>query len=283
MRQINISEITPDAAWQTEAGTALSEARTKASGKERSDYINSQSNLWSSLKPQLESISSGKCWYCEAREIRSDRAVDHYRPKNNVRQSEPPHAGYWWLAFDHLNYRLSCTFCNSRRADRGTGEVGGKGDFFPLEEETQRLQPESREFHREGALFIDPCKATDVGLLWYADDGRVEPKYRKAVSPLAFKKAEVSIEYYNLNEREIKDQRQGIYAEIKDLIERGDFHYSDYLSGEPNAVHAVDGIIKHLAAYTRRDAEYSAFSIATIKGFRGGSQREWMDMIELAQ
>lgn len=281
MRRINIGSLDVDAAWETDARAALAEARTRAAGKARSDYIKSQSDIWSRLKPKLEALSDRKCWYCEAREIRSDRAVDHYRPKNNVRDSDPPHQGYWWLAFDPLNYRLCCTYCNSRRKDRETGAVGGKGDYFPLEDEARRLLPESRDFHNEGALLIDPCKPGDVALLWFTDDGRVTPKHDKNLNPFAFKRADISIEQYNLNERDIKDKRLGLYDDIKKLIERGDFHYVDYLNGDPNAGFAIDGIIEDLAKYVKKDAEFSAFAIATIKGFRGGPKREWMDGIEL--
>jgi uncharacterized protein (TIGR02646 family) len=279
MRHIDITDLAVSAAWQTEAATALSEARAKSTQQARAKYINSRSEVWSKLKPKLEDQSNRKCWYCESREIRSDRAVDHFRPKNNVRDADPPHDGYWWLAFDLTNYRLCCTFCNSRRTDRGTGVVGGKGDYFPVHDETKRLQPEAKSFHKEGALLLDPCNPTDVSLLWFEDDGSARSKYDKSDKALAFKRAELSIDYYNLNEREIKDERKAIYATIKELIEDGDKYFEDSFAGVPTADHALGRVVMKLAALTSMDAEFSAFSIATIKGFRGPG-REWMDAID---
>jgi hypothetical protein len=279
MRHIDITGLTLNASWKIEARTALGEARSKRTRKARAKYINSRSELWSELKPKLEKKSERKCWYCESREIRSDRAVDHYRPKNNVRDADPPHEGYWWLAFDPTNYRLCCTFCNSRRTDRSTGVVGGKGDYFPVQDERNRLQAEDRRFRREGALLIDPCNAMDVSLLWFEDDGSARSKYDESDRPQAFNRAELSIEHYNLNEREIKDERKAIYTNIKQLIEDGDKYFEDSFAGVPAADLALGRVVEKLAELTSVKAEFSAFSIATIKGFRGPG-RDWMDAID---
>ena len=130
MRFINNSELKPGKNWKKEARKLTEEAREIVDKEARSKFINKKSKTWKDLKPKLEKLSHRKCWYCESLEIRSDRTVDHYRPKNSVKDTN--HGGYWWLAFRHDNFRLSCTFCNSHRQDRGSGEVGGKGDLFPL-------------------------------------------------------------------------------------------------------------------------------------------------------
>ncbi len=38
---------------------------------------------------------------------------------------------------------VSCTFCNCFRRDRETGKTGGKGDFFPLWDEKDRVCEET--------------------------------------------------------------------------------------------------------------------------------------------
>lgn len=278
MRVINISKLVPDAQWLKDAERATVTARSKKEGKERADYINSQSDLWTRLKPRLEDLSERKCWYCETRENRSDRAVDHYRPKNKVRQAKPPFHGYWWLAFDHGNYRLCCTWCNSRRCDRTTGISGGKGDYFLLVNEKNRVRVEGASVKHEGPLFLDPCKPQDVALLWYADDGRVIPKFDEKQKPEAFKRADKSIEYYNLNERDIKEARQMLYHKIKDLVEQGDYHFEDSFNGVPDADHSLGQIIKSLGELIDKKAEYSAFAKAIIEGFKK-ADRLWMDAV----
>jgi hypothetical protein len=278
MMFIDIGELQAEASWFKEAEAALNEARTKANGKERSDFIKSNSHVWTKLKPKLEKLSHRKCWYCESREKRSDRSVDHYRPKNNVRDSN--HNGYWWRAFLADNYRLSCTYCNSRRRDRQTGHPGGKGDYFPLWDESKRVLKESddAECKYEDPLLLDPCKRTDIDLLWFSEDGRAVAKYGETEHPHAAKRAEVSIEYYHLNETEIKEARQGLCHEIRELIRDGDFHFLDSLNGNPNAERALSSTILKLEQLIQRDAEFSAFAKAIIAGSRKPGS-EWLDTI----
>lgn len=278
MRYINLEDLEVDDNWKNKAQKAFEEVCTKTDEKERSEYINSKSTIWSNLKPELEHLSNKKCWYCEARETRTDRAVDHYRPKNNVRDSNPSHSGYWWLAFDHTNYRLSCTFCNERRGDRETGEMGGKWDYFPLEDETKRVCNRGTKLRNEMPLLLDPCRRSDVALLWYADDGRVVPKFDKAKKPLAFKRAATSIERYNLNERDIKEARQILYKRLRNLIKRGDRHFENSFNGVIDADDALADVIQDIEELLNKDSEFSEFAKATIAGFRGAG-REWMDTI----
>jgi len=278
MMFIDNSGLQPEATWVKDAEAALNEARIKGNGKERSDFVNGRSHIWTRLKPELGKLSHGKCWYCESREKRSDRSVDHYRPKNNVRDSN--HGGYWWRAFLIDNFRLSCTYCNSRRHDRETGYTGGKGDYFPLWDESKRVCDESddADCKYEDPLLLDPCKRTDVALLWFSQDGRAVAKYSDTENPHAARRAEVSIEYYHLNEKEIKEARQGLYHEIRELVKDGDFHFKDSLSGHPSAGKALSSIMVKLEKLIQRNAEFSAFAKATIAGLRKPG-REWLDTI----
>jgi hypothetical protein len=97
----------------------------------RHKAINAKSSVWRAAGTALRRASHDKCWYCETRENRSDKPVDHFRPKNSVIEDDT-HPGYTWLAFDWTNLRLSCTFCNSKRRDLEGGTEGGKQDHFPI-------------------------------------------------------------------------------------------------------------------------------------------------------
>ena len=104
MRYIDLKEIRkflpPD--WETRANTSLAIVRA-AGPEERHSEINKRSSLWTELKSALSELSNGKCWYCKSKEDRSDKSVDHFRPKNAVAEN-PAHEGYWWLAFQWQNY-----------------------------------------------------------------------------------------------------------------------------------------------------------------------------------
>jgi hypothetical protein len=59
MRHIDIKNLTikGNKKWKKRATLALVFARSKTTRKERNDYINSQSSIWSELKPNLERLS----------------------------------------------------------------------------------------------------------------------------------------------------------------------------------------------------------------------------------
>ena len=275
MRFIDISKLCIGNKWKKRSKDALTEARKKKTSQERVIFINSKSDIWKKLKPELEKLSHNKCWYCESREKRSDRAVDHYRPKNNVADTD--HDGYWWLAFRADNYRLSCTYCNSRRKNREDGKTGGKGDYFPLWDEKKRVSCEKNnsDCKHEDPLLIDPCKRIDVELLWFAEDGRAVSKYSEKDKPHAFKKAEVSIDCYHLNEKEIKEARTALFHNIKKLIKQGDYYFDDALKGEPNAENGLSDTILQLEQMILPKAEFSVFAKCIISGFRVQG-KEWL-------
>ena len=278
MRFVNNSGLKPGEKWIKEAKRLTEEARQITDKEERAKFINKKSRTWKDLKPILEILSHRKCWYCESLEIRSDRTVDHYRPKNNVKDTN--HGGYWWLAFRHDNFRLSCTFCNSHRKERESGEVGGKGDYFPLWDEEKRVcdEKDDNRCKYEAPLLLDPCKRSDVELLWFSDDGRAIPRYSQEEKPHAFKKAYVSIKHYHLNEVEIREARLGLFNDIKDLIEQGDFYFEDCLSGEPNAEKGISAIMQALDKILSPESEFMAFAKTVISGYRK-TGREWLEAI----
>ena len=58
--------------WQDEAEKALADVRADGGN---SETVNAHSDVWRSLKSQLEQVSDCKCWYCESSQHRADNAV----------------------------------------------------------------------------------------------------------------------------------------------------------------------------------------------------------------
>src|SRR5688572_9175952 len=121
-------------AWLTAASEALKELKGKTTKKERSNYIAKffQDNavLWTDLKQCLAQPTPAKCWYSEVQRALPDLEIDHFRPKNSICGIK--HQGYWWLAFDWENFRVSSSVANKRRKDERAGTIEGKGTYFPL-------------------------------------------------------------------------------------------------------------------------------------------------------
>jgi len=214
----------------------------------------------------LEKLSFKKCWYCEAIENRSDKAVDHFRPKGNVKDTE--HQGYWWLAFDWNNYRYSCTFCNSRRKDQKTGETGGKSDYFPLIDEANRAMTKGDDIELEKPVLLDPTKPADPSCLWFEEDGRAIPKYSEEERPNAYKRAMTSINLYHLDHTDLIEARKAVAIKIKAKIKSGNKYFKQLDQASGNEEHAFGEVFKELREMIKENSEFSAFSRAILLGNR---------------
>jgi len=194
VRYINIDELESrlPSGWEERAENALQQLRAFSPGKQRTQFIDNHSSLWVELKPLLEGLSYQKCWYSESRNVGSDNAVDHFRPKNRVAEIKDGSVqdGYWWLAFSWNNLRFSCTFCNSLRTHPATAEVGGKQDHFPLLDERKRVFSEGDDLSLEEPELLDPTSTSDTSMIWFSQDGNAVPKYsddQSMVQPVGLK------------------------------------------------------------------------------------------------
>lgn len=123
------------------------------SGKkfEKRSYYNAKP-----VKTALMKAHNNKCCYCEAKSSSpGDFAVEHYRPKNGVKQSRRQKhddcPGYYWLAYDWDNLLLSCHDCNR----------DWKSTFFPLSNPRQRARCHHDDIKVERPLIINPSSTGD--------------------------------------------------------------------------------------------------------------------------
>ncbi len=177
------------------------------------------SAVWRDLKPYMLELSDHKCWYCESPVDRDDNAVDHYRPKNRVFEA-PQHSGYRWLAFEKSNFRLACTYCNSRRIDVQCDTAGGKADRFPLLDESRRVYSLG-PVDDEGPELLDPCIFSDCELIVCRQENG---KPCCATGDLTdIKRVETSIEVYHLDRESTCKRRHTIVVTmISDIMEAKD-------------------------------------------------------------
>lgn len=197
MKYINYPVGAIEAAWQARAETAASTA-AQMSVEAAKAYITSRSEIWSDLKPALEALSSGKCWYSEARDRVSFWHVDHYRPKSL----------YPWLAFDWSNMRL----CG------GMPNVAKSNDF-PLKDETTRATGASPSTALEFPLLLDPTLWGDPDLLTF--NGAGEPTCADPRDQVAALRVNLSVKLLNLDTEKLCEGRRATWRScerrLKDL------------------------------------------------------------------
>jgi hypothetical protein len=285
LRHIQSQKLRLPEGWAARARTALDDVSKialslgGASEKESSELlktlrkaINDRSDIWASLKEALADLSFRKCWYCESVENRSDMAVDHFRPKNKVYESKP-HNGYWWLAFDHTNYRFTCGFCNSPHKNEEEEKTLGKGTHFPLVDEARRIHSPNGRLADEQATLLDPTSALDPSLLWFVEDGRAVPRYKADQSLLFFTRASISIDVYNFNDFRIKEARVIMAIEIKRQVELGEKHLDEAYRGVPVALELFQEICRNLLNFIAPQAEFSSAARAILAGYR---DKDWV-------
>ncbi len=150
-----ITDLVPDWLVRTEARTRT----LLAEGAYREEFEPDEDRIsWSEIKPVYRRLQGDKCIYCEkpleAPEHDYDpigaveQDIEHYRPKAKTirwrRRSKYPDQtvtfptttgrteGYFWLAFEPMNYCASCKVCNSTLKGNRFPILGTPGD--PLDD-----------------------------------------------------------------------------------------------------------------------------------------------------
>jgi uncharacterized protein (TIGR02646 family) len=160
-----------------------------------------------SVRAALEALFHRKCAYCETTLPQRVWPVEHFRPKGRVAE-RPDHPGYYWLAYEWANLYASCTACNQILRDTPTwedpveGEAEGKGDKFPIADESKRaMSHDVGEIELEEPLLLDPCKDQPEGRLLYDGFGEIEAAPGDV-------KAQTSIEILHLKRKRLRDARR---------------------------------------------------------------------------
>ena len=250
MRYIDLSLIDvadPDVVrWlqkATEKSIRLSELQTH---DEKKSFFN-DNNIWKDFKPILIRLYGEKCWYSECDLTGSFGDVDHFRPKgkstdenNNIILED----GYWWLAYDYQNYRLSCEKCN-----RLFGK-GGKRDKFPLMPGTIPASPNS---NNDIPLLLDPCSLHDVQLIDCDESGEIIPLSRNEYE---IKRVTISKIIYNWNC--FNTARKGIRNQCKIALEIFELLYE-------SAPHRIKEPLLQIERLTNNKTPYSSFAKKYIK------------------
>jgi hypothetical protein len=214
----------------------------------RNALIDANSSHWGELKPWLLALSGGKCWFTEAREIASHLDVEHFRPKKSARNVKGPvRDGYWWLAFDYMNFRIAGTVPNRK-----------KGVWFPLRYGSRCSSFSRRCEDEEAPYFLDPTNAYDVGLLAFDEEGKAIPM--PGVTRWEYVRVRRTVDRLKLSEHQaLAEERRKVWQKTTLLIER--FYKAKAESGSAGATVARERLresARQIAELTHPRSELSA-------------------------
>lgn len=232
--------------WKNSADRCYKNLQAMHTHEERSYYL-THHPIWTDLKSLLVETYGEKCWYSECDLTGSFADVDHFRPKNQSKDengSDILPDGYWWLAYDYINYRLSCEKCN-----RPFG-IGGKSDYFPIKAGTAPAQMGN---HNDIPILLDPCSKDDVELIDCNDTGRIialssDPEKRHRVA--------ISNRIYNWNL--FDNSRKTIRSRCQTILEQFEIFYE-------KAPEGLRPTLIQLKALTDETAPYSSFAKRYIR------------------
>lgn len=263
------TKIATPADWPSRAADLKKQLSDAADAAARKAILK-KNGIWSEIGPELRKLSNGKCWYTESPQTGTDVDVDHFRPKRRVAErmgEDDGHPGYWWLAYELHNYRYSCIYANRLRRDLEAEAVGGKADRFPIDDEAVRAMTPDADWKAEKTLLIDPCKADEVALITFKPDGEAMARHPEDET-YKFKKANLSIKYYNLNHSDFRKARTALRDQIENLRIEAKRFYDRLEDGDADHQTAYSGAITKLRKMRAPDSPYSAFCVAITDAYR---------------
>lgn len=302
MRYIPIDDIELPSGWQERANNAIAELRAEVEAAEEAAVaagsdakgvaearkraisaglsIPSREKIWQDLSTPLKALRNGKCWYSESRDRTADRNVDHFRPKNGVHE-DTEHEGYWWLAFDFHNYRLSSQWCNQCRVERINKTTGGKSNHFPLLPGSVRARRETDNLTLEDPELLDPVDPDDWRLLTFRPDGY--PTSAVAAGCPEYAKAMTSIQVYHLHCRELVDARKVLAGRVQRLVQSMEAIRPKIADPEMRKLYKAHE--KELIRAIDHDTEFSAAALAYARAEvyttkqNQHFKREWLEEV----
>jgi len=263
MIYINTEGEKPIDAWCYKAEELTKKLNDLDSTEERKKLIAKNKDLWRELKAWLLKLSHGKCWYSEAKEIFSFYDVDHFRPKSCAKQLDgTKREGYWWLAFDWRNYRISGNIGNRPNSGED-GRVRGKRDYFPLKAGSSVAISPEYDLRDEIIYLLDPTDPDDPVLLTFDESGY--PKPAASDETWGYERAKTTIELLHLDYRPLVDERKKIWTNCSLLIREAQNsmkEQSEVISATEQE--KVKNIFKKLREMVSEEAELSSTARACL-------------------
>jgi len=219
------------------------------------------------VRAALRKMFDRFCAYCE-----SDYAcatppdIEHFRPKSAFLVPEMGNGkpklrrpGYWWLAASWDNLLLSCPGCNRvwtqdvrSIKDVAKDQLSGKGNWFPLEDESVRASSVGGEV-RERPLLVDPCVDDPSQHFLFHSNGMVD---------WLTKKGEESVRVYGLARDDLTRSREEHAIAVKSIIANLKFRVRDFNPESADPFREINAELRNLDRL--RAGRYKATTAAVI-------------------
>jgi hypothetical protein len=253
MRHINTTNAKPPDAWLRKAEELTKQLCKIPNMHDKIAFINKNQKFWKKLEKFLKDKSHGKCWYSEAKDCASYLHIDHFRPKSEVKGlNGEEFDGYWWLAFDWKNYRLSGGAVNTPKSSK-----------FPVRPGTQRATAPENDIDDEEPHLLDPIKLTDPALLTFDEEGMPKSLYENGWHK---ERVDVSIDILNLKFDSLVQARKKVWFECNNKINEAINLLSDTNTNKSKTKNTKFGsLINDIKQMTSEEAPFSMVATACVQ------------------
>ncbi|MFS4474452.1 hypothetical protein [Chryseobacterium sp. T20] len=222
MRFVDLNRLKIPDKWLEKAVKLQKEIDALITMEDKLAHID-KNEIWQdrSLFNAFSQVMDGKCWYSEAKELMSDRDIDHFRPKKKAKNMDDVERdGYWFLAYDWENYRFSSIYSNRLRKDKEIekGTSKGKGIFFPLKSGTFAAT-NKKKIVDERPYLLDPTIKYDASLISFNSFGKVTPNVPKKFV-WERERVRASVDYFHLDHSILKRARKTKWAACQRNIDK---------------------------------------------------------------
>jgi uncharacterized protein (TIGR02646 family) len=264
---IDIEDNPPNQDWLDRADILTKQLIAAPDAAARNAIIDANEHMWGELKQHLCNLSHRKCWYSESINDGAHCHVDHFRPKKEVlfETDNQDKGGYWWLAFDWLNYRYSGPAPNVR-----------KRSYFHVDANKANTYIDSID--DEEIRLLDPIQIDDPEKLIYDNEGKIGSKNPNPNSN-DFIKVEYTIRRLNLMLVGLVEGRRDKFRDAANIIIQLKKLLNDQsMSETPARKTKIREKMKVLRTMASRKSEYSA----AVKYCLKSSGLEWAIEIAIA-
>lgn len=253
MIYLNLLNNPPDDDWIKKAQLLTNQLIAEKDDEKRKELIDKKASIWGELKDHLLNLSHNKCWYSEAKEAFSHYHVDHFRPKKRaIDMNKEDKGGYWWLAFDWKNYRISGSVGNTKKGDK----------FCVLKYKANNYTDTIED---EVFYFLDPTDEDDPAKLTFNDNGEAIP-YINDKNAWDYKRVDYTIENLSLNYESLVEARRELWKEIvfrikeiQNLIDK------DNINPSPSRRSIIKEKLKQLKEFVKPERAFSSTAKACLR------------------
>ena len=250
---VDLHNQTPPAKWLAKAEALEKKLLAATTPRARRKLIDDNDDLWKDpeLKDWLRDLSKKKCWYSEARDCCSHWHVDHFRPKNEVKDLDGnAYEGYWWLAFSWRNYRLSGAISNTVKSSK-----------FPMADGYWCAGPRD-DLEEESPYLLDPTDPADIGLITFTSNGVPQPC--DDLQSLNKTRVKESIKILKLKHKYLVEARKECWQECERKVNKARNQMNRVEEGRAGAKGRLKDSLEDLRDLVNDKAPFSSVARACI-------------------